>query len=158
MVVQEAGWKVALFWGDRLSRWSVGLFFLFAAVPKIFDVHGFAKIIEAYAFLPDILIMPVAVILPIIEILLAIGLLCNSWKSKLGCAILLTLFIVLLSYSLWIGLDIDCGCFGPEDPEFSAFHGLRTALVRDILMFLPLAYSFWYHKYRTMTFLYGERK
>jgi Methylamine utilisation protein MauE len=139
-----------LLWTDRLTRWGISLIFLFAAVPKLFDVHGFAKIIDAYAILPDMLLLPTAIILPLAEIFLAVGLLFNGWKSKLGCAILLLMFIALLSYSIWMGLDIDCGCFGPEDPEYSAFHGLRAALLRDIMMFLPLVYSLWYHRYRSI--------
>jgi Methylamine utilisation protein MauE len=137
-----------LLWADRLTRWSISLVFLFAAVPKLFDVHGFAQIIDAYAILPDMLVLPTAIILPLAEIFLAVGLLFNGWKSKLGCAILLLMFIALLSYAILVGLDIDCGCFGPEDPEYSAFHGLRTALLRDIMMLLPLIYSLWYHRYR----------
>lgn len=147
----------ALLWGDRLARWSISLIFLFAAVPKLFDVYGFVKIIDAYAILPDALLLPTAILLPVIEIVLAVGLLFNGWKSKVGCAILLLMFIVLLSYSVWVGLDIDCGCFGPEDPEYSAFHGLRKALVRDVMMFLPLLYSFWYHRNRNNNFQFlGE--
>ena len=135
-----------MLWGDRLARWSTSLIFLFAALPKLLNVQGFAKTIEAYAILPGVLLQPTAIVLPIVEVILAIGLLFNDWKSKVGCVVLLLMFILLLSYSIWAGLDIDCGCFGPEDPEYSAFHGLRLALLRDIVIFLPLLYSFWYHR------------
>lgn len=138
-------------WGDRLGRWSIGLVFLAAAVPKLFDVQGFAAIIDAYAILPGILILPTALVLPVIEIVLAVGLFCNGWISKVGSTVLLLLFIALLSYSIRAGLDIDCGCFGPEDPEYTAFHGLASALVRDLVMLVPLAYSFWYQWYRQKT-------
>lgn len=141
-----------LLWADRLGRWIISLIFLAAAVPKLFDVHGFAEIIDAYALLPDILLLPTAVVLPVVEIFLAVGLLFNGLKSKVGVALLLLFFVVLLSYSIGQGLDIDCGCFGPEDPEHIAFQGLRAALVRDIVLFVPLLYSFWYHRYRHCTF------
>lgn len=137
-----------LLWVDRLCRWGIGLFFLIAAVPKLFDVAGFAAVIDAYGILPDPLLLPMAVVLPVMEIILAVGLLRNRLYSKAGVAVLLLVFIAVLSYAVWLGLDIDCGCFGPEDPERQAFHGLKTALVRDIAMLLPLAYSFWYHRYR----------
>jgi hypothetical protein len=141
-----------LLWADRLSRWIIGMFFLVAAFPKLFNVHGFAATIDAYALLPDVLLLPTAVVLPVLEILLAVGLLFNRLQSKIGITVMLLLFISLLSYSIRQGLDIDCGCFGPEDPEHLAFKGLRVALVRDILMLLPLVYSFWYHRYRHYTF------
>ena len=139
-------WHKVLLWGDRLARWGIALVFLIAAVPKLSDVHGFARIIDAYGILANFLILPTAIILPLVEVLLAIGLFCNSRRSMIGSLVLLLLFIALLSYSIWVGLDIDCGCFGPEDPEYTAFHGLRSALLRDIVMCLLLIYSFWFHK------------
>ncbi|MBU1565417.1 MAG: hypothetical protein KJ630_07295 [Proteobacteria bacterium] len=167
-IIRERSWRKmraagnfqrALLWADRLARWGIGMIFLFAAVPKLFDVRGFAAIIDAYAILPEVLLLPTAIILPIVEILLAVGLFFNGWKSKIGCAVLLLMFIGLLSYSIWIGLDIDCGCFGPEDPEYSAFHGLRNALLRDIVMFLPLLYSFWYQRNQHTNFQFlGETR
>ena len=42
-----------------------------------------------------------------------------------------SLFMAILGYGISMGLDVDCGCFGPEDPESKAFHGLRAALYRD---------------------------
>jgi hypothetical protein len=141
-----------MLWADCLCRWGIGLFFLVAAVPKLFDVTGFAAIIGAYGILPDPLLLPVAVILPIVEIVLAVGLLLNRLQSKIGIAVLLLLFIALLSYAIWLGLDIDCGCFGPEDPESKAFHGLKTALIRDIAVLVCLLPSFWYHKYHQIYF------
>jgi hypothetical protein len=141
-----------LLWADRLGRWLISLIFLVAAFPKLFNVHEFAATIDAYGLLPDILLLPMAVALPVLEILLALGLLFNRLQSKIGIAVMLLFFISLLSYSIWQGLDIDCGCFGPEDPEYLAFKGLRLALVRDIVMLFPLVYSFWYHRYRHYTF------
>ncbi len=141
-----------LLWMDRLGRWIISLFFLVAAVPKLFNVHGFAALIDAYAILPDIFLLPTAIVLPILEIILAVGLLFNRLTSKIGVGLVLLSFIILLSYSILQGLDIDCGCFGLEDPEQMAFRGLRVALVRDIVMLIPLAYSFWYHRYRHCIF------
>jgi hypothetical protein len=70
---------------------------------------------------------------------------------------MLLLFIGVLSYGLYAGLDIDCGCFGPEDPEHLAFSGLRTALLRDFLFCIPVLYSFWYH-YNQPTKVHGEKQ
>ncbi len=139
--------KIVLFWLDLLGRWIISLIFFAAAVPKLSDVHGFAATIGAYDILPQSFLLPTAIVLPILEIILAVGLLFNWLKSKIGVVLLLLFFIILLTYSIWLGLDIDCGCFGPEDPEFKAFSGLRVALVRDIVMLIPLVYSCWYHRY-----------
>jgi hypothetical protein len=151
-MILKSNTQNVLLWIDRFCRGIISLFFLVAAVPKLFNVHGFAALIDAYGILPDILLLPTAIVLPVLEVFLAVGLLLNRSKSKIGIGLVLLFFIVLLSYSIWQGLDIDCGCFGPEDPEHMAFHGLRDALVRDIVMFIPLLYSIWYHRYRRNIF------
>ena len=133
-------------WVDRFCRWGIGLFFLAVAVPKLFDVTGFAAVIGAYGLLPEPFLVPIAVMLPVAEIAFAVGLMRNRLHGKIGITLLLLLFIAVLSYAIGIGLDIDCGCYGPNDPESRAFHGLKTALVRDIAMLLPLAFSFWRHR------------
>jgi hypothetical protein len=149
----------ALCWGDRLARWSIALIFLAAAVPKLLHVSDFSAVIKAYAILPGALLLPTAIVLPVVEILLAVGLFANVWKSKVGSVVLLLFFLAFLAHAIWLGLDIDCGCFGPEDPEYTAFHGLRGALLRDLLMFLPLGYSFWYDRYRHFNFQFqGEER
>jgi hypothetical protein len=63
-----------------------------------------------------------------------IGLLFDIRGSLALITGLLVLFITILWYAIWIGLDVDCGCFGPEDIESKAFHGLRLSLFRDMVM------------------------
>jgi len=43
---------------------------------------------------------------------------------------------------------VDCGCFGPEDPESRAYHGLRPALYRDFGMLAGVLYLFAWRAYR----------
>lgn len=150
--------RVILIWIDRLCRWGVGIFFLMVAIPKLLDINGFAAVIGAYGLLPKFLLLPMAVALPLAEIAFAIGLLRNRLHGKIGIALLLLFFIAVLSYAINLGLDIDCGCFGPEDPESRAFHDLKGALVRDIAMLLPLAYSFWWHRSAINILLQGEKR
>lgn len=146
-------------WLDRLSRWLIAAVFLFAAIPKLLDLKAFAEIVNAYAILPGYLVFPAAIAIPVVEVVLAGGLIIGRWQSTLGSLLLLLFFILLLAYSIHVGLDIDCGCFGPEDPEYSAFHGLRSALWRDLAMLVPLFYSLWYFRYRSVQSpFYGEMK
>ena len=102
----------------------------------------FAIILEAFNLLPNAWIMPVAVGLPALEILAAIGLLFDVRGSLTTVAGLLLLFLAILSYGIWLGLDIDCGCFGPGDPEGEAYKGLRPALYRDVAMLLGVVYLY----------------
>ncbi|HSL41270.1 MAG TPA: MauE/DoxX family redox-associated membrane protein [Desulforhopalus sp.] len=129
---------------DRVVRWSVALVFVVAAVPKLLDLDGFAATIQAYGMLPRPLVVPMALLLPPLELILAFGLVTRRLWGEIGITAMLALFIAVLGAAISAGLAIDCGCFGPEDPEHDAFSGLRSALVRDLVMVAALAYSFWY--------------
>lgn len=131
---------------DRLSRWGLGLVFLFAGLPKLLDWQDFAMIVGSYAILPGFLVAPAAVVIALLEVLAAVLLICNRPQGLWGISALLLLFIGVLSYAIRLGLDIDCGCFGPEDPEHRAFAGLRVALFRDVLLCIPVLYLFWYRR------------
>jgi hypothetical protein len=50
----------------------------------------------------------------------------------------------------WMGLDVDCGCFGPEDPEAEAFHGLRLSLYRDLAMMAGVFFIYGWRRYRAI--------
>lgn len=136
-----------LLWVDRATRWGLTLIFLFAAIPKLFHPQQFGEVVAVYGLLPDFLVLPVAVVLPLVEVVLAIGLILKNRVCYYCTALLLLLFICLLSYGIWIGLDVDCGCFGPDDPESEAYHGLRPALIRDLLMLGFLLYSIIFQKF-----------
>lgn len=128
----------------RLSRWGLALIFLYAGIPKLISWYDFALIVNSYAILPESLAIPAAIFIAALEVVAAIALLCGRVEGLSAIAGLLLLFIGVLSYALWLGLDIDCGCFGPEDPEHRAFSGIRTALFRDFLLCMPVLYLFWY--------------
>lgn len=127
-----------------------------AGIPKLMSPVAFAGVIGAYGLLPEVLIFPAALLLPLLEVIAAVQLI-RAKKSGLWLtAVLMIIFIAVLSYGLWLGLDIDCGCFGPEDAEHEAFSGLRTALFRDLLMCIPILYSFGY-LYLLSSNQHGER-
>jgi hypothetical protein len=128
------------------SRGILGLVFLFAAFPKIFNLRSFATIIDAYGFVPEKALLPVALLIAVLEVASGAGIFFNR-SSRLSLFIisgLLFLFIGVLSYSLWLGFDIDCGCFGPNEPKHTFFSSLRSALYRDLFLLLPAAYLYWH--------------
>lgn len=121
-------------WIYRLCRWTLGILFIYAGGAKLLDPVVFAVLIEAYGIVPQVLLMPAAIVLPLLEVIAGIGLLLDIRGSLAVIAGLLLLFMAILVYGIWMGLDVDCGCFGPEDPESEAFHGLRLSLYRDLFM------------------------
>jgi len=144
-------------WLDRGGRWLLAGVFFYASLPKLLQPLLFAKTIAAYGLLPEFLLLPAAVALPLAELLTALLLLFNSKAGLWLAAVLMAIFITVLSYGIAIGLDIDCGCFSPEDPEHAAFSGLRTALVRDLFLLIPLSYGF-YHSFFRLSIQPGEQR
>jgi uncharacterized membrane protein YkgB len=110
----------------------------------------FALLIEAYGIGPGGLIMPVAVGLPVLEVIAGIGLLLDVRGSLALITGLLVLFMVVLGYGIWMGLDVGCGCFGPEDPKAEAFHGLRLSLFRDLVMMAGVIFLYGWRRYRAI--------
>lgn len=131
---------------EIFCRFAVVIILFAAAIPKLFNISDFAAIINAYEMLPKFAVFPMAIFLPVAEMALAIGLICKIRISTYLTILLLLFFITILSFAISQGLDIDCGCFGPEDPEHRAFQGLRVAIVRDVVMIALLSYSLWYEK------------
>jgi uncharacterized membrane protein YphA (DoxX/SURF4 family) len=138
-------------WIYNLGRWVLGSIFLYSGSTKLLEPEIFAVLIEAYGIVPEGLLMPVAITLASLEVIAGIGLLLDIRGSLSVIAGLLVLFIAVLGYGIWMGLDVDCGCFGPEDPEAKAFHGLRISLCRDMVMLTGVAFIYGWRRYRKIT-------
>ena len=154
---ETSGVERCMRWLDRGVRWLFAVMFLYAGFPKLLEPVLFANIIAAYGLLPDQLLLPAAIILPLTELLTAVLLFMNRKAGLWLTAVLMVMFVAVLSYGIALGLDIDCGCFSPEDPEHTAFSGLRSARFRDFLLFVPLSYGFWYSFYKSSQY-HGEKR
>jgi uncharacterized membrane protein YphA (DoxX/SURF4 family) len=128
----------------RLIRWSLAGIFFYSGAVKLLDPQRFAEIISGFGLLPKTLLHPVAIGLPLLELLAGIGL-CFAMRGSLtAIALMLVLFMAVLAYGIHLGLDIDCGCFGPEDPE-QAYKSLRVALIRDAVMMAAVCFLYWHN-------------
>lgn len=123
----------------HITRWGLAVLFIFSGLTKLVEPAQFAVIIDAYGILPEVLVMPVALLLPVAEVIAGSCLIFNVRGSLTIIALLMVLFLAVLGYGIWMGLDVDCGCFGPEDPEAQAFHGLRQTFYRDIVIMAVVA-------------------
>ena len=139
-----------LTWMYRFTRWILGCIFIYSGTTKLLAPKTFAVLIEAYGLVPDGLLMPMAITLPVLEVAAGVGLLVDIRGSLSVITGLLLLFIAILGYGILMGLDVDCGCFGPEDPESEAFHGLRPALYRDAFMLVAICFLFAWRRYRNI--------
>ena len=134
-------------WAYRFLRWMLGVVFIYTGATKLLDPETFAVLIDAYGLVPGPLLMPVALFLPALEVIAGAGLLVDGYGSLGTIAGLLVLFMAILGYGIWMGLDVDCGCFGPDDPEADAFHGLRPALYRDVGMLMVVLLLYGWRRY-----------
>jgi len=121
-------------WSYAAVRIGLALSFLVAGIIKIQDPMTFAVTIDAFGLLPGPLVLPVAVFLPVLEIMGAAALIFDIRGSLGLITLMILMFIAVLGYGLHMGLDIDCGCYGPGDLEGEAYAGIRGALWRDLIM------------------------
>ena len=127
---------------ERCVRWPLAGIFLYSGLVKLLDPAAFAVVLGGFGLLPKGLIHPVALALPVLEMAAGLGLLFSIPGSLAAIAGMLLVFIAVLIYGIHLGLDIDCGCFGPEDPE-QAYKSLKPALIRDVAMMAMVLFLYW---------------
>jgi uncharacterized membrane protein YphA (DoxX/SURF4 family) len=133
-------------WLYRTVRAVLGAVFIAAGATKLTETRAFALTIDAFGLAPDPLIAPLAVMLPVVEILAGAGLIADVRGSLGVIALLNAMFIFVLGWGIRLGLDIDCGCYGPGDPVGEALHGLRNALYRDLALMTGVVYAYWWRR------------
>lgn len=126
----------------HLCRLLLGGVFLWAGAVKALDVPAFAGQVAAYQLLPYAWNYAVAATLPYVELLAGILLLVNLRikSAALLMAFLNLVFMGALVTVLVRGLNIDCGCFGPD-----AGTTPLQALVRDGVLLALAATIYWQH-------------
>ena len=133
-------------WTCRIVRAALGLAFVVAGVLKLSDVRAFVLTIKAFGVLPTDIVKPVAVGLPVLEIAGGALLVLDLPGGLAIVGGLLLLFVGVVANAIRQGLDIDCGCYGPEDPEGQVYHGLWPTLWRDLWMLAGVLYCrLWRH-------------
>ncbi len=102
-----------------VSRWVLGIVFIYASYDKILNPAQFAEAIFNYQILPDHLINICALVLPWLELILGICLILGILMpgAVLLVNLLLIVFVGALLFNLYRGLDISCGCFSTNPGE-----------------------------------------
>ena len=125
----------------RLLSWApiaLGVLFLVAGVSKAFDPFSFQTALGSYG-VPEAFHYSIALVLPTVEIIVAIMLLANWGRRMAALASLgmLAVFVVSISYGWARGTLEECGCFGPLLERSPA-----EALLIDLL-FVGMAAAVW---------------
>ena len=143
-----------------ISRWILGLTFIYAGLCKIYMPLEFVQAIENYQLVSESVARYISIVLPWIELtagfLLIIGLFTQAAIKVI--VISLIIFSGAISITLARGLEIDCGC------GFNCFTGTvlndpvsATTLIRE-LFFLCICYPVLFFEDRWMTLDYHLKK
>ena len=139
-----------------LSRWIVGILFIFSGFIKLNDPIGFSFKLEEY-FSPSVLdleflapfALVIAVLLVIFELVLGIMLLIGYLPKFTSWALLLMIifFTFLTFYSAYFNKVTDCGCFGDAIPltPWQSFY-------KDVILLVLILFLFFNRKYITPYF------
>lgn len=125
-------------WLEGLACAGLGLLFLLAALWKARDLPGFEALIARFGIVLDSWVPATAWALVGAELVVGLGLLVGARPAILGALALALLFLGVLAYGLHLGLDVDCGCFGPGEHV-----GLAQALRRDLVLLALAGYLYW---------------
>ena len=154
-VAPQQATRGALRWFLRIGRVVLGGVFLYAVFAKLNYPEGnfatfewsnwklaieiFAIAVNGYGVLPDWAVTPVAYTVPLIETVLAILLIAGLWLrwSATAASALLLFFFSIMLRAYFLGMAIDCGCFGPGDTL-----SLKTLARDGALVALALGLTF----------------
>ncbi len=113
-----------------------------AALPKLRDRAGFNQVLRNYRLLPERVLSPLALAVPLLELLAAAGLLLSLWQPLAAglAAVLLLLYAGVLAISVRRGTPLaDCGChFGSRTQAPSAALVWRNLLLALLALNLTL--------------------
>lgn len=126
-------------------RIFLGAVFVYAGAGKLWDVRGFAIIIEEFGVVPLGLLPYVAVGLPVLEVIAGAGLVWNVRGSLVVITAMTLAFMAVLGYAMYEGLVIaDCGCFdaGEIPSGYDDGSALREAFIRDVGLLLACCFLF----------------
>lgn len=130
-----------------ISKWIVGILFIFSGLVKLNDPIGFAFKLEEY-FSPSVLNLEflapyaliIAIVIVVFEVVLGVMLLIGYLPrfTTLFLLLMIVFFTFLTFYSAYFNKVTDCGCFGdaiPLTPWQSFYKDLILLVLILILVF-----------------------
>lgn len=124
---------------EIMVRLVLGGMFLISALPKIRQPYDFLGDVYGYEIVGPKMGMLVAMTMPWAELLVAI---CLLGSIFVGGALLVSMamgamFTFVLSWAIYQGLDISCGCFGAGTSQIGYWTLIRAIF---IMLFSAIAY------------------
>jgi len=134
-------------WVGLAVRLALAAVFLAAGVPKLFDLDGSARAVNAYQLMPWDAAQAVGAMLPFLEtglgLLFLVGL-----ATRLAAVTAAGFFFVFIAgiASAWArGLSIDCGCFSAGGPlPVGVAPNYTWDIARDVAFLALAGFLAWY--------------
>lgn len=108
----------------NVGRYVLSMTFLCTGAVHYMRLPLFVGMIHDYRILPFPAAVTFGEIVPRLEILLGVFLLVGCWliEAYFTVIVLVALFLLASVWALLRGLDITCGCCGPDSPLISWWH------------------------------------
>ena len=114
-------------------RFVLGAVFLFSSAGKIANPDAFATIITNFQLLPPQLVSVTAVIFPWIEAVCGVALVVGRFEkgAALLVNVMMIVFIGIILYNGYRGLNVACGCFSlaAKEPSNIMLNTLRNLVI-----------------------------
>lgn len=131
---------------DDVSSWVIGVTLLLSGVPHFGNPYYFLGSVYAYDLVNPGLGQLVAMVLPVLQLVLAVCLVTRLMRDGAHLIVLLMLvgFAALQTTAKLRGLDISCGCFGSSEEtigwfSLSVIYGLLIlSLARNAICILTI--------------------
>jgi len=129
---------------DSIVTWVFGVVFLISGMPHWGNPYFFLGSVYAYKLVDPGIGQMVAIGMPLIQLVFAICFLTHTFldAAHLGTLFLFLCFATVQSQAYFRGLDISCGCFGPDHDTaigwytLSIIYGLLVlSIIRNGIMF-----------------------
>jgi len=106
-----------------IVRVAIGVIFLVAGAAKVGHAAEFAQEIAAFRLLPQGVIAPMALGLPLLEILLGACLVLGVFTRTTAwiAVAVFAVFDLAIASAVVRGMSISCGCFGPSDASVTTW-------------------------------------
>ena len=123
----------AVGWLALATRIVLGSVFLLSSAGKIANPEAFVEIVANYQLLPPHLVWMTAVVLPWLEAVCGLALIAGRYQR--GAALLVSsmmvVFISIILYNGYRGLNVACGCFSlsATEPSNIALNTLRNLVL-----------------------------
>lgn len=134
-------------WMEIILSLIVGATFVAASIHKIMAPAEFARIIYGYDVFPGVIINFMAITVPFLELFGGLFLILRIFfrPALLIINLMLTGFIIVISYNLMRGHRFDCGCFSYADT--TSIESTVYLLIRDALL-LAAGIFIWFRSTR----------